>query len=504
MREFLKDSSHLNFDMPYMMSDDDYLSLTGLSKESFADLCGLCTSLRNTTVRTSRTCLAILLVKLRLGLSNKILSILFGLKQAQIQRSVHAARTSLMQKYVPRNLGFQHMTHEEFVEKHTTTISKELFSTKENQAIIVLDGTYVYIQKSSDHKLQRKCFSLHKGRPLVKPMVVTATDGYILSVTGPYYADFANNDAAITKHMFAHDTESINSWLQEDDICIVDRGFRDSVDFLKERSYDVHMPSYLPKGQKQHSTEEANVSRLVTKVRWVVESVNGRIKQWQFLNKVVPNTYLPNVGDFVKIVCAFINKYRSVLIDVNKGSELAQKMLQKSKERNKLLSYLENKKLLQKRTCYAPIGAADEILADFPIISLDELREITMGVYQLKLAPNYSREHQSEEGDYELLVHKENATLLKVKIQSRHTNSCQHSVWIEYNSLDGENPIDGWYCTCKNGARVVGCCAHIASIIWYLGLDRHIEKKVHSTKKAANALLNASAKPDRDFINTEE
>ena len=181
-----------------------------------------------------------------------------------------------------------------------------------------------------------------------------------------------------------------------------------------------------------------------------------------------------------------------------------KKMLQKSKEGNKLLSYLENNKLLQKRTCYAPIGAADEILADFPIISLDELREITMGVYQLKLAPNYSREHQSEEGDYELLVHKENATLLKVKIQSRHTNSCQHSVWIEYNSLDGENPIDGRYCTCKNGARVVGCCAHIASIIWYLGFDRHIEKKVHSTKKAANALLNASAKPDRDLINTEE
>ena len=115
-------------------------------------------------------------------------------------------------------------------------------------------------------------------------------------------------------------------------------------------------------------------------------------EQWQFLNKVVPYTYLPNVGDIVKIVCAFINKYRSVLNDVNKGSELAQKMLLKSKEGNKLLSYLEKNKPLQKRTCHVPIGAADEILADFRAISLDNLREITMGVYQLKLAPNYSRE----------------------------------------------------------------------------------------------------------------
>jgi hypothetical protein len=28
---------------------------------------------------------------------------------------------------------------------------------------------------------------------------------------------------------------------------------------------------YLNKGKKQHTTEEANKSRLITKVRWVVE-----------------------------------------------------------------------------------------------------------------------------------------------------------------------------------------------------------------------------------------
>ena len=277
-------------------------------------------------------------------------------------------------------------------------------------------------------------------------MVIVGTDGYILSVSGPYFADGANNDAAITKHIFAHDTEIINTWLQEDDICIADRGFRDSVEFLKKRGYDVHMPSYLQKGQKQHSSEEANLSRLITKVRWVVESVNGRIKQFQFLNKVVPNKYLPYVGDFVKIVCG-LNKYRSSLIDVSKGSELAQKMLQKSNEGNKLHSLLEEN-LLQKRTCYTPIKATDKILTDFPVMSLDDLRSITMGVYQLKQAPSYSREHLSEEGQYDLLVHKENPSVLKIKIQSRHTNSCQHSVWIEYNTSEDENPITGWYCTC--------------------------------------------------------
>ena len=30
------------------------------------------------------------------------------------------------------------------------------------------------------------------------------------------------------------------------------------------------------------------------------------------------------------------------------------------------------------------------------------------------------------------------------------------------------NTITGWFCTCKSGARVVGCCAHLSCGIWTL------------------------------------
>jgi transposase len=59
--------------------------------------------------------------------------------------------------------------------------------------------------------------------------------------------------------------------------------------------------------QKQYTTEVANKSRLITKVRWVVERANGRINQWRFLDKVVPNRLVKYIGDFVKIVCAIQN-----------------------------------------------------------------------------------------------------------------------------------------------------------------------------------------------------
>ena len=61
---------------------------------------------------------------------------------------------------------------------------------------------------------------------------------------------------------------------------IVDRGFRDAIQILKDKyKINTMMPNLLPKNQKQFTTEEANSSRLCTKMRWVIESVNGLLKE---------------------------------------------------------------------------------------------------------------------------------------------------------------------------------------------------------------------------------
>jgi len=44
------------------------------------------------------------------------------------------------------------------------------------------------------------------------------------------------------------------------------------------------MPKQAGK-KKQHSTEEANFSRLVTKIRWIIESVTVEFKKWKYFNK---------------------------------------------------------------------------------------------------------------------------------------------------------------------------------------------------------------------------
>ncbi|KAH9632030.1 hypothetical protein HF086_007419 [Spodoptera exigua] len=70
-----------------------------------------------------------------------------------------------------------------------------------------------------------------------------------------------------------------NNFYRENDVFILDRGFRDCMDSLHEKGYIGHMPETREDGQSQLSTLDANRSRCVTINRWVLEAVNGRFKR---------------------------------------------------------------------------------------------------------------------------------------------------------------------------------------------------------------------------------
>ncbi|VDI01203.1 Hypothetical predicted protein [Mytilus galloprovincialis] len=241
-----------------------------------------------------RETICIFLTKMRSGMSNKLMATIFNVGKDSIRRAVTTVRKNLMQTFVPKHLGFNHISRENLIENHTRPLAQTLFGNEFNPAILVIDGTYIYIQKSGQFQFQRRTFSMHKHRPLVKPMVFVTTTGYFVSVMGPYLADSKNNDANILKHIIASDNEQIKSWLQKDDVFIVDRGFRDSIDLLEELGIQTEMPSFLKKGQAQFTTEESNTSRLITKIRWrktnyldLSDALRAKlVRQTQCLSKV--------------------------------------------------------------------------------------------------------------------------------------------------------------------------------------------------------------------------
>ena len=232
--EGASDVAPLDFDSPTPLASENYYVLTGPVRKDFDNLCSCLppVSLRYTQNRTARTAVACLLMKLRLGISNQVLATLFSFPDRRtVARTIHSARKALVGHFVPRFLDFEHISRKEVVNMYTRPLAAELLADQLGRAILILDGTYIYCQKRANNMSQRHAYSMHKGRPLVKPMLVLTTIEYIVSCLGPYSADYENNDAEVTKHIVYSNKENINQCLQKGDILVIDRGFRDVLDY---------------------------------------------------------------------------------------------------------------------------------------------------------------------------------------------------------------------------------------------------------------------------------
>uniref|UniRef100_A0A8W8IHS3 DDE Tnp4 domain-containing protein n=1 Tax=Magallana gigas TaxID=29159 RepID=A0A8W8IHS3_MAGGI len=128
------------------------------------------------------------------------------------------------------------------------------------------------------------------------------------------------------------------------------------------------------KGQKQMSTSDANKSRLVTKIRWVVESSNARIKRWRYLDRTLPTNQIPFVGDYVRIVCALSNKFFPPLSkshSIEEDEADAAKMLYLSKQVNNLQRLVEDNGLNRRPTQWQPVPECG--IENFPTLDEEQI-----------------------------------------------------------------------------------------------------------------------------------
>ena len=109
----------------------------------------------------------------------------------------------------------------------------------------------------------------------------------------------------------------------------------------------------------------------------------------------------------------------------------------------------------------------DTKLDNFPEFTEAELKDLTIGIYQLKQAKSYMDKHFGAKGSYEIMAHKEDDGVLKAQIRSRHTSNKTYNLWVKDTQV--LNPLTGWYCGCRSGARTLGYCTHVATVLWYLG-----------------------------------
>lgn len=470
--------SILNFENIENMIDSQCHYWTGLTIINFLAMFNSVPQLQ-TLCRKAKTALGMYLVKLRTGESMARMASIFLIGKGTVSTYIKKVRDCLSENYVPLHLGINHITRAG-ISARNLLIPQGLFGTEENNPIIIVDGTYIYIQKSTNYLYQKKTWSLHKHQNLVKPLLMVACDGHIIEAFGPYAA--SASDADIMKMLFQNPESPVRSYFRQNDIFILDRGFRDAIGLLNSLGYTIHKPENTDAGESQLSTLKANKSRFVTLCRWVVEVVNGRFKRdfKLFRNKYF-NIYTRNLMPDFRIAAAILNNFHPTITDHPDAELILNRALSRLERPNILADSVIMERINRNRTNFVNINAQLPELHVFPVMEMRDLILFSLGIYQIKQARSYYGEHIRQNGsfyveiDTNLTRFEENKLLLRGKIKSRHVSNRQYFTYILLN-LNGEDwcqRIEEYYCSCIIGKRTVGCCAHVMTIVWFLGWARH-------------------------------
>ncbi|KAJ8916939.1 hypothetical protein NQ315_013411 [Exocentrus adspersus] len=495
------------------LTEDEFKCIAPVSKQQFEELFTYCDPVYyNGKLRQiKRKDLLMFLCKMRQGLSDDFLKIIFDYHSRQTVSSVVACvRTSLLERFVPTNIGLQSITRENFIEQHVTEFANELYNPRpaEPKVIAVIDSTYAYVHKSKSFRVLRQSYCFHKNRHLLKPTLIVAPDGFILMICGPYFSDAGNNDANIIREEFERDANTLREWFQNQDIVLVDRGYRDAVPLLQHLGIDHRMPAFLQRGHRQLSTEDGNESRIIIKNRWVVEARNGHLKSvFKFLGQTMNLQHAQNLSGSYRIAGAILNRYHPLINMQDVNAEFARQMLQRSTVPNAIQARVEVDNLRLRNGQWRRLYGED--VPDFPLLDLGYLKDLTMGIYQINLAPSYIQDKLIRENDEELQLdeHINEPGFLRIRLFSRFRNVVKHQIFIAYTANQMENidnnadnnPISGYYCTCQSGARSLGTCAHVASVLWYLGFARHQPNIKYPDTSLLDTTLDAAYRQPADI-----
>lgn len=146
-----------------------------------------------------------------------------------------------------------------------------------------------------------------------------------------------------------------------------------------------------------------------------------------------------------------------------------------------------------------------QIVLDFPHLTIEYLRNITLGTYQIKLASSYIQQklQRDETEILELDIHFNEPGFIRLRIYSRFRRATRYYLWISYNIINNndDSPISGYNCTCKSGARTLGTCRHVASVLWYLGYARYENNIKYPPTMLLDNILDAGNRMPQENIN---
>lgn len=323
-----------------------------------------------------RLALYMYLLKLKTNYTHVQIAALLNRSESVVDRSIVKIRILVHTALV--NLYLYNRSREDLL-RNTTPLSRKIYEVNNDTVVLTIDGTYVFTIKSSNFNFQKRSYSMQFKSNLVKFMLFVTTNGLIAAAYGPF--EGRENDATII-HKILNERETIFQKLHHGD---VDKGFRDALDALRNRGLVVK----TPKGTKSNklTRDDANVSRYATKTRFVVEARNSHIKnKWKYFGSTKIYQSIPRLKMDFQTCAALVNAFCSnVMADEYDWNHIGDLMLATTNEPNILSNIIRH----IPDTSFRRVSN----LTLFPKLTYKDLKDISLGSYQIRLAKSYCQSH---------------------------------------------------------------------------------------------------------------
>ena len=173
--------------------------------------------------------------------------------------------------------------------------------------------------------------------------------------------------------------------------------------------------------------------------------------------------------------------------DVDTFDDILQRMHSQRKVQNTLAPEIEGKVWLRRKLPFKS-ATSDDIL-DFPEMTDRDLKILFTGTYQLAQAVSYLAEMVDTDGKLRIEYVKDKSTVLKLRVPSRHISRTAYRCFLRCK------PNTHYTCECANGQRTVGCCSHIAAVVFYLSFARYLSKILKPAEVLSDVLKKSNYIP---------
>ncbi|XP_068757493.1 uncharacterized protein [Montipora capricornis] len=156
---------------------------------------------------------------------------------------------------------------------------------------IILDCTEIFIEKPSCFRVQAETYSTYKSHNTAKGLVGIAPNGAVTFISDLYGGHVSDRKIVIAS--------GILDMLEPHDSVMPDSGF-ESQDLLVPKKVSLNIPPFM-RCKDQLDPDEEDETRQIAAVRIHVERAIERIKNYNILKQIIPNSMAEDLNKILKV-----------------------------------------------------------------------------------------------------------------------------------------------------------------------------------------------------------